>query len=269
MKVVDRYHPQLQGLSTFNQKYTRNFVMFFTWRAKTLGWIMMDLLDKPGRILTPLKAQYNLQRSNEDTEPKAFGDFTPANIPMPWFNQKNLDPIAQSESTGALYKYSLANPVTDLLGSAGWLSGIDFNNYEPVQDQLISMTLDTWKRFALSSEPLLISALDDWSKGKTMNGTQMGVNGWNSARDNGLLIEDALKRVGLGPYHTMVAAMFPDLFLKASWSGEAKEFVGQEGFKQFFNWLDGIKLNQIDKVEDRQKGLKEVLDKLKTLQPKG
>ena len=266
MKTVDRYHPQLQGLSTFNQKYTRNFVMFFTWRAKTLGWVMMDLLDKPGRILTPLKAQYNLQRSNEETEPKAFGDFTPANVPMPWFNQKNLDPIAQSESTGALYKFSVANPVTDLLGSTGWLSGIDFNNYEPVQDQLISMTLDTWKRFALSSEPLLISALDDWSKGKTMNGTQMGVNGWNSARDNTLLIEDALKRVGLGPYHTMVAAMFPDLFLKASWSGESQEFIGQEGFKQFFNWLDGIKLNQIDKVEDRQKGLKEVLDKLKTLQ---
>jgi hypothetical protein len=64
----------------------------------------------------------------------------------------------------------------------------------------------------------------------------------------------------------MVAAMFPDLFLKASWSGESQEFVGEEGWKQFFNWLDGIKLNQIDKPEDRQKGLKEVLDKLKTLQ---
>jgi hypothetical protein len=219
--------------------------------------------------LTPVKAQYNLSQDNEDLQAKNLGDLTPQNVPMPWYNQYNRDPLGQSESTGGIYKFSVANPVTDLLGSGGWLTSIDFNTYEPLLDQLPQIGFDTWRRFALTSEPLLISAAQDYAQNQTMNGTKLGVGGWNNKRDTPLLIEDVLKRIGMGSYHTMVAGAFPDLFLKASWEGEAMEIIGAEAFEQFMNFLTGLKLNQIDTVENRQKGLKEVLDKLKGLQPGG
>lgn len=268
MKVVDRYHPQLQDLSAFNQRVTRQLVLFFTWRAKTLGWVLMDLLDNPKRIMIPLKAQYNLQQQDEDLRSKRFGDFTPQNMFLPSWLQGNLDPLMKNEN-GEVFKFTTSNPVTDLLGSTGWLSGIDFNTYEPIYDQVPRVFLDTIQKFAFSSEPLLISALIEWGQGTTMDGRQLGSGGFSILGDTPLLVEDSLKRLGLGQIHTMVASMFPDIMLKATWDGKSKEAVGEEGYLAIINWLTGLKIGQINTLDNVQRGYKELLDKISKLKGLG
>ena len=268
MKVVDRYHPQVQDLSSFNQRVTRQMVLFFTWRAKTLGWVLMDLLDNPKRILVPLKGQYNIQQQDEDLRSKRFGDLTPQGMFLPSWLQGNLDPLMKNEK-GEVYKFTTSNPVTDLLGSSGWLSGIDFNTYEPIYDQVPRVFLDTIQKFAFSSEPLLISAIIEWGQGTTMDGRQLGSGGFSILGDTPLLVEDSLKRLGLGQIHTMVATMFPDVMLKATWDGKSKEAVGKEGYLAIINWLTGLKIGQINTLDNVQRGYKELLDKISKLKGLG
>ena len=267
MKKVDRYHPQMQDLSAFNQRYTRNLVLFFTWRAKTLGVILMDLLDKPGRSLATLKAQYNLTQNEqtEGNEYRRFGDFTPAGYPTPDWLQGNMDPLITGES-GQTYKFSVANPVTDLLGSTSWLSGIDFNTYEPITDQVFQMGAESIDKFIYSSQPLLLQYFLEWGRGTTMDGSKLGSGGgFSFANDGPAVVEDAFKRVGLNMQFMMLAQAFPDMFRKASWEGQLQTTVDSEAKNAWANWLLGIKLGQIDTPENRQKGYQELLQKLEKL----
>lgn len=267
MKKVDRYHPQMQDLSAFNQRVTRNYVLFFTWRAKTLATILMDLADRPGRALATLKAQYNLTQ-NEDTpgnEYRRFGDFTPKGYPTPDWLQGSMDPIITGES-GKTYKFSVANPVTDLLGSTSWLSGIDFNTYEPITDQAFQMTAESIDKFVYSSQPLLFQYFLEWGRGTTMDGSKLGSGGGFSVKSDGpVIVEDAFKRLGLNMQFMVLAQAFPDMFRKATWEGQLQTTVDEEMKIAWFNWLSGIKLGQIDTLENRQKGYTELLQKLEKL----
>lgn len=269
MKIVNRYHPQMQDLSTFNQVVTRQLVLFFTWRAKTLSWILMDMLDKPGRILAPLKAQYNLTQ-NEDIQYKQFGDFDPMGFNLPSYNQNNMDPLFMTGS-GALGSVSVANPVTDLLGSTGWLSGINWSNYESGNPLVnaganIANSVDgTIRRFALTAEPIVISTLIDYAKGTSFNGTRIGNGQGNFSvlTDPPALVEDFANRLGLGYTLTIASGLFPDQFVKASMIGENKEYIQNEGFRAWFNWLTGLKYTQEDTLKMRKKGVQEILQKIK------
>jgi hypothetical protein len=267
MKKVDRYHPQMQDLSAFNQRVTRQLVLFFTWRAKTLAAMLMDIVEKPGRALATLKAQYNLTQ-NEETEGneyRRFGDFTPAGYPTPDWMQGNMDPLIRSES-GETYKFSVANPVTDLLGSTSWLAGIDFNTYEPVPDQVFQMGAESIDKFIYASQPLLLQYFLEWGRGTTMDGSKLGTGGgFSFGTDAPLVIEDAFKRVGLNTQFLILAQAFPDMFRKAKWEGQLNETVDEEMKLAWFNWLSGLKLGQIDTVENRQKGYQELLQKLEEL----
>lgn len=268
MRVANRYHPQMQDLSTFNQVYTRQLVLFYTWRAKTLGWILTDLLDKPGRILAPLKAQYNLTQ-NEDIEYKQFGDFDPLGYNLPSYAQNNMDPLAMN-SEGGLVGFSVANPVTDLLGSTGWLSGINWNNFEssnPLENlgvNAMSNIGGTFQRFALTAEPIVISTIMDYARGETFNGTRIG-NGqgdFSVLTDPPALVEDFANRLGLGYTLTIAAGLFPDQFIKASQEGESREFIQSEAGRAFFNWLTGLKYVQKDTLKMRDKGWQEALTRI-------
>jgi hypothetical protein len=262
MRIVDRYHPQLQDLSTFNQKYTRQFVMFFTWRAKTLGWILTDMLNKPGRALAPIKAQYNLTQ-NEDLQYGEFGTLDPYGMPLPGYAQNNLDPLLTG-ADGGIYRMSLANPVTDLLGSTGWLSGIEWSNYQPAAGNVATSMIETFNRFVFTSEPIVLATIMDWKNGQSFNGTKFG-NGagdFSTITDVPVLVEEFANRMGLGSNLTMAAAVFPDFFLKASMQGQSNEFISSEEKRAWINWLTGLKLGQVDTLKNRQAGMKEILAKI-------
>jgi hypothetical protein len=265
MKEVNRVHPQLQGLSTFNQKYTRQLTLFYTWRAKTLGWILMDLLDKPGAILTGAKLQYAMMQS-QGAGLSQFGDFDPAG-PTPSYLQGNMDPTFRDPVTGELRTFTISNPVTDLLGTSGWLSGLRFNSYDSPGVQAVNVTMNTYNKFVNSSQPLLLSLFVDSNEFKTQGGTKLMSGGSITKDFIPLTVEDALSRIGWGPQHTFVASLFPEIALKAAWDGKSKEQVDKAKWDNIINWITGLRLKDRQTLDIRQKGVSEVLAKLQDLNP--
>jgi hypothetical protein len=251
---ADRYHPQAQDLSGFNQKYSKRANLFFTWKAKSLAWVLMDTLDKPGVILATLHAQYNRQK--EEGQDVQFGDFTPQNIGLPSYYQNNLTPTTAID--GGLYSFSQANPVMDLLGGSSWLGGISINTYEPVPDQLARIAASTWKNVVTSADPIFVSMAIDWGwANKTMRGEQL-------ALDNS--IEDIFGRLGLDPAYALLAASMPDIFKRAKWQGMSDEQVSKDQLIQLTNFLTGLRIKEVGTLKDSQKAFSELLQKIRKLQ---
>jgi hypothetical protein len=251
---ADRYHPQAQDLSGFNQKYSKRANLFFTWKAKSLAWVLMDTLDKPGVILATLHAQYNRQK--EEGQDVQFGDFTPQNIGLPSYYQNNLTPTTAID--GGLYSFSQANPVMDLLGGSSWLGGISINTYEPVPDQLARIAASTWKNVVTSADPIFVSMAIDWGwANKTMRGEQL-------ALDNS--IEDIFGRLGLDPAYALLAASMPDIFKRAKWQGMSDEQVSKDQLIQLTNFLTGLRIKEVGTLQDSQKAFSELLQKIRKLQ---
>lgn len=266
MEKVDRYHPQLQGLSTFNQKYTRQFILFYPWRSKMLGTILADILDRPGPILNQIRVQSAIMNSQEETESDVFGNMTPGSAPLPAYFKYNLDPIAVNPETGLMTKFSVANPVTDLLGSAGWLSAIDFNSYEPFPDQVIDLSYQTINRWAFQSSPFVIKGLINGIQGKTSSGTTDFMDGgYNVAADAPANVQDAFSNLGFGVWHTTFAAMFGGVFLTAKMKKMDEQKRWEEVQRAWSNYLTGLKSTPLDTLENRLRGKQEIIEKLKTI----
>lgn len=263
MTIVNRYHPQVQELSTFLSKYARPFVMFFTWRAKMLGTILGDLLDKPGPIVNTVRATQAFNNSQEESQSNAFGNLTPLSAPLPSYFKHNLDPIAVDPETGLMSKFSVANPVTDLLGSAGWLSGIDFNSYEPFQDQLIDLSLDTMNRLTWQSAPFVLKELANLPQGRTSSGTTDFMDGgFNTSEDAPAAVQDLMNNLGFGVFHTTAATMFGGVFLNARMKNMNEDQRMAEFQRAWRNYLSGMKVTPLDTIDNRKRGMQELLAKI-------
>ena len=265
-KEVNRVHPQMQGLSYVGQKYMRQGLLFYTWRSKTLGTILMNLLDKPGPILIGLKAQYGMMQS-QGAELEQFGDFDPAGL-TPSYLRGNMDPTYIDED-GRLRTFTVSNPATDLLGTGSWLSGIRFNGYDSPANQVGQTIGTTWDRFALASMPLIGSLPLDWFNGKTMDGTPITQGGRWTKKTMPALVEDAFKRLGLGPEHQVAAMIFPEIAgqaLRASNVGKSKDKVDKETMLTITNWLLGLRIKERDTIDIRKKGFQEYSATMKDLQ---
>ncbi len=257
LREVNRVHPQMQDLSKFNQKWAKRTIMFFTWRAKTLGFLITEMLDQPGAILAFQKAYTNTMLSQGlDVE---IGDLQPKNVPLRSYMEGNMNVMLPGANSEGLWSMSFANPVNDLFGSSGWLSGVSLNSYEPVQNQVLGWGSTTFKNVFASSDPLIISLLVDWGFGqKTGQGTQFA----DSPDAVPLLVEDAFSRMGLKPAHTLLALAFPDTFKRVAWEGKRMDKVEEEAYLEFVNWVSGLRLKQVDKPEDRKKAIQELLGKI-------
>ena len=260
LRIVDRAHPQMQDLSKFNSQVTRHLVLFFTWRAKTLGWVLHDLLDKPARLIIPLKAQYALEVSQGD-EPEYFGSFDTAGDPIRSFQQGSMD----FTTPGNEFAFSLANPVTDLLGSTGWLSGISANTYESPETQLIASGFRTWDNFANSSQPLMISFVVDWMQGRTSSGADLTRNGITVEKDLPLAIENAMGQLGLGWAHLALAYAYPEAFQRATWRDAPMSDKDRDALRTIVSWTAGIRPRELETNENRQKAIAELMSKLQEL----
>lgn len=261
-KQVNRVHPQVQGLSTVNQKWTRNFVLFFTWRAKMLGTVLMDVLDKPGVANNILRFQQTMGEA-QGAEYSGFGDFDPNNQFRPWYMRGNMSPTILNDE-GRMSSFTVSNPITDLLGQGSWLQGLRFNNQDPIEQQLGQVSYMTFDNFVTSSNPLLISVYTDWiDKKETQGGSPLLQNGRFTNKTTGLLLEDALSKVGWGPQHVMAAYLFPDIAKKASEDGVNKDTLNRKHWLAIQNWLFGMKLTELDTIEIRKKAVQEIIARRK------
>ena len=151
----------------------------------------------------------------------------------------------------------MSNPVNDLFGSSGWLSNISLNTYEPIQNQIaMKWGLGTMSNLFASSEPMAIGVLADWVFAKQTN---QGSKFAQSPDAVPMIIEDAFSRMGLKPIHTALAYFAPDVFTRISWQGKTMNDVDKEAQLEWFNWLTGLKLKQVDKPEDVKKAIQEQL----------
>jgi hypothetical protein len=267
MEVVDRYHPQVQDLSTFNQKYTRTFVMFFTWRAKMLGTVLGDLLDRPGPVVNTVRVTQAFNNSQEESQSSTFGNLTPMSAPLPSYFKHNLDPIAVDPETGLMSKFSVANPVTDLLGSAGWLSGIDFNSYEPFPDQVTDLSLDLMNRLVWQSAPFILKELANLPQGRTSSGnTDFMQGGYNASEDAPAIVQDVMSNLGFGVFHTTAATLFGGVFLNARMANMNEDQRMAEFQRAWRNYLSGLKVTPLDTIDNRNRGMQELLAKIDAIQ---
>ena len=261
MKKIDRAHPQMQDLSKFNSSVMRQLMLFFTWRAKTFGWIMYDILDKPSRIIIPLKAQYNFEAMQGD-KPEYFGSFDLPDMPIRSFQQGNLD----FTTPGNAYTFSLANPVTDLLGSQGWLSGISFNTYDSAGTMALTSGQKTLENFLYSSTPLIATAILDWGNGRLSNKRDLTTNGISATQDIPYFVEDAMGQLGWGPAHILLAMVAPDYFKRASWAEAGVDEAKRDAARTVTSWALGIRPRELDSVQNREKALQEIFSKIAELQ---
>jgi predicted chitinase len=264
MKKVDRYHPQVQDLSTSLQKL-RPYLMFMTWRNKMMGTVVGDLLNRPGPMLNSVRAIQASNNSQEQSRSRSFGDMTPMSVALPSYFKHNLDPISVDPATGLMTKYSLANPVTDLFGSNGLLSAIDWNSYEPARDQIQQIGMETFDRFTVQSFPYILKAAMNYPQNKLANGGQsFAANGYSSWKDDPLLLNDIMTGVGLNPLHTMAAYTFPWL-ATGKMAGMTPDQSANEVARAWANFITGMKSAPLDTMANRDKGMQQLLDKIKTI----
>jgi hypothetical protein len=260
-KKVNKVHPQMQGLSAFNQKFTRNFVLFFTWRAKMLGAVLTGVLDKPGSAITVLRLQQFMSEA-QGAEYSGFGDFDPNNQLRPSYMKGNMNPTFLNDE-GRMSSFTFSNPVTDLLGQGSWVQAIRFNNQDPLEKQLGEITFNTFDNFVTSSQPLLISMANDWIFEKKTQGGSPLMSGNRFTRQTvPLFVEDAASKLGFGPVHIMVALMFPNLPIvgsKASQKGMNVDAATRKNQMVFENWITGLKKTELDTIDIRKKAVQEIL----------
>lgn len=261
-KRINKIHPQLQGLSGFNQKWTRSMILFFTWRAKMLGAVLTGIADKPGPALTVLRAQQFLAEA-QGAEYSGFGDTDPNNMLIPSYKKGNLNPTFLN-AQGRMESFTLSNPVTDLLGTGGWLQAIRFNNKDSAGQQVAQITAESFNNFVDSSKPLLLSIVKDWAwNQKTAGGDPLMSGQRFTNKTMPLLVEDSLNKLGLGAEWTAMALLFPDMAKKASQDGMSKNKAQADNWRVVFNWLTGVKATELDTIELRQKAVQEILARRK------
>jgi hypothetical protein len=254
LRKVDRYHPQVQDLSPFNAKVTRQFVMFFVWQAKTLGWVVSDILDNPGKITALLRAQYALQ-TQDDNQPEYFGSFDPKGEFLRSWQQGQMNYL-----TGNLgYSFSYANPVNDLLGSNGWLSKINYKTYESPTTNALTSSMGTVENFLYSSNPIFANLVIAWLSGRTVGGQDLLRNGTFSEESLQVLTQEVAGQLGLTLPHAALALAFPEQFSRSNWTDETTMDEKQKDTLRYaFNWLTGMRSTEFLGVEQQQKAISEI-----------
>lgn len=71
-KIVHDYHPTMQTLSAFEQKYARRLVFFYTWQRQAIARVLKTAVDRPGLVTAPSKMLYNMAEAN-GLEPDSIG----------------------------------------------------------------------------------------------------------------------------------------------------------------------------------------------------
>jgi hypothetical protein len=260
LKIVDRYHPQPQDVSKFNRIVSRQAILFFTWRAKTLGALTMDLLERPGRLLTYEKAYYNLQ-AGMGSEPEYFGSHDPEDKPVRSFQQNTLGLLTADSQ----YSFSVANPMWDLFGTDSWLAAIEWDKNQSPAANAMNMTLGTTGQVFYSATPLLGNFVLNWAQGRTANGVDL-MRGGITDEDMPKFIEDIAGSFGLNAQYALAAYYFPGIVEKGKWTTMTSDERSQELLRTWFNWSTGARASKYLTPDNRKAARSELKSSLKVLQ---
>jgi hypothetical protein len=260
LRIVDRYHPQPQDVSKFNRIVSRQAILFFTWRAKTLGALTMDLLERPGRLLTYEKAYYNLQ-AGMGSEPEYFGSHDPEDKPVRSFQQNTLGLLTADSQ----YSFSVANPMWDLFGTDSWLAAIEWDKNQSPAANAMNMTLGTAGQVFYSATPLLGNFVLNWAQGRTANGVDL-MRGGITNEDMPKFIEDVAGSFGLNAQYALAAYYFPGIVEKGKWTTMTSDERSQELLRTWFNWSTGARAAKYLTPDNRKAARSELKSSLKVLQ---
>lgn len=251
LNFVDRYHPQPQDLSKGNYIVTRQAILFFTWRAKTLGLLLGELMDRPGRLLTYEKAYYNFQ-AGQGNQPEAFGSHDPQDTPVRSFQQNTMGLLTADNQ----YSFSVANPMWDLMGSDGWLSNIKWDQNQSPAANALNIGFGTSANLLYSATPLLGNFVVNWAQGRTANGTDL-MRGGISNEDLPLVVSDVANAFGLNAYHATAAYFFPGIVDKGTWKDLTPDEKSQELMRTWFNWATGARASKYLTPDNQKKAYSE------------
>ena len=237
LAVVDRYHPQPQDLSKGNYVVSRQFILFFTWRAKTLGLTIGELLDRPGRLIGYEKAYQNYT-AMQGNEAEAFGSHDPKGVPVRSFQQGNMGVLSPDNQ----FSMSVANPMWDLMGSDGWLSKIAWDTNQSPAANALAISMGTTTQVLYSSSPLLGNLMLNWAQGRTQNGQDL-MRGGITDEDLPTVVSEFASSMGLSPYHAAAAYFFPQIaeIQKGNWSDKTGDEKSNELMRSWYNWATGAR----------------------------
>lgn len=117
-KIVHDYHPTMQTLSAFEQKYMRRLVFFYTWQRQAISRVLRTALDRPGVVTMPSKLMYNMAEAN-GLEPESYGKPVPDDPRIASYGSSGLlgpsftGGLTPFEEGNNLWGFSLSAPQID------------------------------------------------------------------------------------------------------------------------------------------------------------
>lgn len=134
-KEINSFHPNMQTLSAFEQKYVRRMIFFYTWQRQALSRIVESLIDTPSRVTAASKFVYNASVAN-GVDPQSFGEPMPNDPRIASYNAGNMTSVLwnggltpgqePSEEDGSfLWGASINAPQLDILQSV--FGGVQIN----------------------------------------------------------------------------------------------------------------------------------------------
>lgn len=126
------YHPTMQTLSGFEQKWARRILYFYTWQRQALTKILESLIENPARVTMPVKA--NFEASTIGGDPESMGHPMPNDERLPGFASRNILGPHWYDENGDIQGIALNAPQLDILQSI--FGGLEFNPDMPLNQNL-------------------------------------------------------------------------------------------------------------------------------------
>lgn len=159
-KEVNAFHPNMQTLSAFEQKYVRRVLYFYTWQRQALTKIMESMIEAPGRVTMAPKALYNASEAN-GVEPQSFGEPMPNDPRLPSFVAGNQTSVLFNESQRwgdggeetFLWGASMNAPQLDILQSV--FGGVKVNPNKAPNEQGGDLLAQAWQTVGAMASPAM------------------------------------------------------------------------------------------------------------------
>lgn len=140
---VKQFHPDVKGLTPFEQKYMRRIFPFYNWTRQAFPVVMNALISHPGRVNLVPKAQYNAAVAM-GVNPNTLSDPFPTNKLYPNFVTQRL--------TGPLFGdtgFNFGTPTEGILGDD--LNGSPWRNLVGMVNPIIKDPIEMATQTNLST----------------------------------------------------------------------------------------------------------------------
>lgn len=238
-KEVFEAHPTMQTLSGFEQKVMRRVFYFYTWQRQALTMVLKSILERPGMLTIPAKANYEASVALGG-EPQSIGQPMPDDPNVPSFLAGNILGPHWYDEEGNLHSLSINAPQLDILQS--FFGNMKFN---PDQD-LASNMRDNGFEFLRENTIGMASPILK-APAELLSGTQFRGSGLSQPIDDAW--DYTADQTGLG-YISRVTGR--NLYNNDGWFGYRADVLDDKSpedqeFRQgttVNNWFTGLRYQQ-------------------------